>query len=633
MIRFSSPFIRFLPGGLLLGLLFGHDVSPAAADAQRPEGANRPRVPTPVARPVQVEVIRGETSSIVLNGLTSTPKSLEFIIRRQPKLGRLEGGMTLQGKDKAVVRYRADPNLKGAVDTFTYSVKVEGSSTSDEGVVTVKITDPAPVLDVTSGVDMGTMLAGTAVEHSLSVRNSGNAAFRATVPLPQGWAWVSPGGGNFEVAPGQTFNATVSVKPSREGPIDEKVVLRGTAVTRFVGTAVAPMQAFPSLLPLAWDPVRKERSGTFEVANNGNAPFTVKLSAPADITLPADITVDSRGKKTVTLLVAGKPDQAVSGTVKLEVPGWSQEVKYQSAAAPAVVTLAGADAAGLVDFGKLDVAGLRTAVKKLTLNNTGGTPAVLRLDPPKSFNISGPADGSVLAPGQEVVVSISPKLDVAGSLKESWKLGATGGDYELELRAELDPESMKKLMMSGVALPPIGPQGSAPVFQVQNEQERKAMALLLYGGIVLLNENTDRSLPTISAVREVKTEPDRLIFEWDAPGEGSWTYRVLSMRLSRLPDFPFPVKDWDVMDNVKVTNDGNKGRAEVTKLMPGGRWTCRIVGIRSDGKETQPGEILTFFTPLPQPRSWTWMLLGAASVLTIGYWVRRKWREDVKWKA
>ncbi|MES2705798.1 MAG: hypothetical protein V4726_04265 [Verrucomicrobiota bacterium] len=585
-----------------------------------------------MARAVQVNAIRGEPVMILLDGLTSYTKTLDFMIRRQPKLGRLEGEMVLQGKTKALVRYRPDPSMKGAVDTFTYAVKLEGSSSSEEAVVTINIVDPAPVLEISGGVDMGSILAGTAEEHSFTVRNSGNAAYRAAVSLPQGWAWVTPAGGKFEVAPGEAFNATVSVKTSKAGPVDEKVVLRGTTMVRFVGTSVAPVQAFPSLLQLTWDAAKRERAATLEVANNGNSPVTVKLSGPAEVAFPAEIAVGSQEKKAVTVVLSGKLDQPVAGTLKLDVPGWSQEVTFQAAVAPAVVTVTGAGPEGLVDFGMLDVAGLKTAEKTLKLHNVGGTPAVVRLAAPKFFNISGLADESVLAPGQETTLSIRPKTDVSGSLKDDWILGATGGDHALKLRAELDPEAMKKAMMSGVALAPMPPSGSLPVFEVA-EKDRKELVNLLSGGVVPVNKNTDQTLPKVTAVRLVEAEPDRLLFEWKAPGEGTWTYRVLSMRLSKIPGLPYPVKDWDVMDNVKVIQNGADGRAEVTKLVPGARWLCRIVAIHSDGRETSPGEILTFFTPPVSPARWPWILLGVVAVGAMVYWVRRKWREDIKWQA
>lgn len=626
---------RFLPtvfSFVLACLFFPAAVSPLHADVQRPEDGKTRVARPPIAKPVTASVVRGEPSGIMLDGLTSTTKALEFIIRKQPRLGRLEGKPVSQGQMKAAVRYVADPAMKGAVDTFTYAVKYEGSSSSEEAVVTINIVDPAPVLDFMANVEMGSILAGRVSEQKVELRNSGNATFRATVPLPAGWSWLNPAGGNFGLAPGATINATVNVKAAQAGPIDEKVQLMGSSVLRFMGQAVPPFQGYPSLLALAWNPAKLERSATLVLANNSDSPVTVRISGPPELTFPAETAVAAFEKKSLTILLSGKLDQPASGTLKLDIPGWSQTVSFQAAAAPAQVILTGAGTDGLVDFGTLDLAGLKAALKTITLRNNGGTAASLNWKEPKFFEITGLAKESQLLPGQEVTLSIRPRTDFSGALKDDWTLGVTGGDRELKLRAELDPEAMKQAMMSGVALTPIVPSESGPVIEVSGD-ERKELISMLWGGLVPKGPNTDISLPKITTVRLVEAEPTRLLFEWDAPGEGAWTYRVLSMRLSKIQGTPFPVKEWGMMDNVKVTQHGSGGRAEVTKLVPEARWLCRLVAIRSDGKETLPGEMLTFFTPPVAPARWPWILLGITLTGLLIYWLRRKWREDIKWQA
>jgi hypothetical protein len=86
------------------------------------------------------------------------------------------------------------------------------------------------------------------------------------------------------------------------------------------------------------------------------------------------------------------------------------------------------------------------------------------------------------------------------------------------------------------------------------------------------------------------------------------------------------------MDNVKVTSTPTGGRAEVSKLRPQIRWSCRIIGIRSDGVSTKPGEEMTFLTaPVPDSR-WSWRVMGVLGALVLALYVRQKWREDIKWK-
>jgi hypothetical protein len=140
------------------------------------------------------------------------------------------------------------------------------------------------------------------------------------------------------------------------------------------------------------------------------------------------------------------------------------------------------------------------------------------------------------------------------------------------------------------------------------------------------------SLPRIDTVRLLEEEPDRLVFEWNAPAEGTWTYRVLVRMLRNHGLQQAPIPEYGEMDNVKVTSTPTGGRAEVTKLRGGARWTCRVAAVRSDGVANKAGADLHFITPLKGDSRWTWRLIGVLGAVSLVLYVRQKWREDVKWK-
>lgn len=90
----------------------------AAAPAGRAD-VNRPLTPpVPVADPAKAVAVRGFPVEIRLEGRTSTARSLDFILRKKPKQGRLEGPPVQLDKDTAMVRYRGDPGSTAESDSF-----------------------------------------------------------------------------------------------------------------------------------------------------------------------------------------------------------------------------------------------------------------------------------------------------------------------------------------------------------------------------------------------------------------------------------------------------------------------------------------------------------------------------------
>lgn len=624
-----SPPRLFLSSLLaVLGLLAGE--GSLRADVKRPVTP-----PVPVARPAQAEAIRGFPVAIRLEGVTSSARVLQFILRQPPKHGRLEGPPTPSGKDSAVVRYVGDEGSKASSDSFSYAVKVEGSGSSEEAVVSVRLSDPAAVLEVPSGVDLGRLLAMEVSEHGVRIANKGNAPFRAAVPLPEGWSWAVPAGGQFDVAPGGQIDAVVRVRPKEAGEVDEKVVLRPGYTLRFTGRVQPPFLGYPSLLRLQWEPERARRAYRFQIRNNRGEAISLRLSAPAGVEVPASVEIPVAESVEVAVSCAGQVNLPLAGKIRLEAPGWVQEIDYEAAPAPAVMELSGVGADGVVDFGVLEKAEGEGAARSLVLRNVGGTASVVRWDALRFFVVEGLEDEAVLAPQVERTFVIRPRPDEPGRLREELALRMAGGDRLLKLQAEIDPKASQAALMAGTVLEvKAAAPGSPELARPRSERGRQLRVQVLTTGLIEAIPHADASLPTVNAVRliEAETGPERLAFEWDAPGPGVWTYQVLVRMLRNHGAQQAPIPEYGTMDNVKVSATPMGGRAEVTRLRPGVRWSCRIVALRSDGVSTKAGDDLTFLTPPVGPSRWPWRVLGLLGLVSVGLYVRQKWREDVKWK-
>ena len=591
----------------------------------------------PVAKAIRSVAVRGIPVEIRLEGRTSTTRVLQFIIRQQPKHGRLQGPPVEAGKDSAVVRYVANPGSTSEVDTFSFATKVEGSGSSEEAEVTIRLIDPAPILEAPGGVDLGRILAGEFVNKTITIANHGNAPWQEVVPLPRGWSWLVPAAGKFDLAAGGRIEATVRVRVAAPGEIDEKINLHPGSVVRFIGRAAPPFLAYPSLLRLQWDPEKRLRTWRLSIRNNTGQAMTVRLSGAPGLEAPASVTLPAAESQEVTVGWGGTLSRAGSGQIVLEAPGWRQEVSFEAPIAPAAVALTGAAADGAVDFGVLEKTAGAAAVRKLTVKNVGGTAAVIRWDPLRFFLLEGLDAETVLAPEAERQFTLRPRPDEPGRLREELLLRMNGGDRLLKLTAEIDQEAAKNALMQGKVLdvkPPTADQSSDQSNQNITEEGFRLRTQVLSAGLMEAFPNKDPSLPAVNEARLIvaETKPDRLVFEWDAPGPGTWTYHVMVRMLRNHGLQQVPIPEYGKMDNVKVITTPAGGRAEVGKLRPEVFWSCRIVSIRNDGVSTKAGQELRFITPPVPDSRWGWRLLGVLGAIALGLYIRQKWREDVKWK-
>lgn len=112
---------------------------------------------------------------------------------------------------------RLIPGSTAVEDQFSFGVKVEGSGTSADAEVKIRIIEPAPVLEAPAGLDLGRVLARQVEERSIPIYNKGNAPFQTVIPLPEGWTWVVPAGGKFDLPVGQRMEAVLRVRTTKWG--------------------------------------------------------------------------------------------------------------------------------------------------------------------------------------------------------------------------------------------------------------------------------------------------------------------------------------------------------------------------------------------------------------------------------
>lgn len=626
-----------LPHFLALCLLPLLAVSQGHADINRPEPKDAGGAPAVTAR--KVEAIRGQPIDIEISG-THRSGSLSFIIRNQPKLGKLEGPPVSKTKLSAVVRYIPTPGLKGNKDEFTFAAQVPGSSTSEPATVSITISDAAPKLDTLPLVDAGRVVMGLPSSRVFNIKNAGNAPWKATVPAPAGWKWITPAGGAFSIAQGEDVRCEIACEALAVGNLDQTVPLTGEAKIQFTARVVPPFTLLPRQLTLTWNPETKTRSGSVEVQNMGNQPLTIAAAAPewAKVAASAEVAADASGKLAVT--VEGEYAKEFAGAVKISAGNYSQNVEVKAAAAPAMLLLrAGARSDGGVHFGQLDAEAVKTAKMVLTFKNVGGSEAPLTVSELRDFRIeSPPAPGSNLAPGAETSLTILPPARAAGTFRENLVLRAGDSKFEVLLTAGVDSSAIP-LSPTEADLLKIFPPKSAGARVPRRDSEIKRTALGNSRGFYQADGSEDPKLPRIDVVDLDADTGNSVTFSWDLPEGEGWKFQlyragVQRVKSSRNPELGEFVKVWlPCGDEVKYSVAGRRASATVSDLNPGVWFKCCLQTIAPDGRRSFPGKELGFYPRLQPPPAWrlNWQYYtaGAVILLALGYWIRKKWRAPI----
>ncbi len=615
---------------------------PASLEAKRkPDDVTSPNIgagSAPAVDAKKVEVLRGQTVEITLTGKTSSNGDMTFILRSKPKLGTLQPeNPKPKSKISATLWYTASPDKKGATDEFTFAAQVPGSSTCEPAKVTIHIIDAAPKLDVPPEVIAKRVILGHPVTRPFSIRNTGNGAWNATVPAPKGWRWTAPRGGAFALAPGAEVNCEIECIAAKIEDLDEVVALHGDWKIHFTAHVVPPFSVASSQVALAWKGETKTRTGSIEITNNDARDITVQTLAPDWLKLPGLLTIVGEKQGTLDLAVEGAFPQSFTGTVKLTSGNYSQSVEVKAAPAPALLTIdAGPATAGGVHFGILTAETLSTAKHTITVSNDGGSEATLKVQVPEFFSLTTPAppEGVQLQPGAKTTFVLLPPSDTAGTFQGNFVVTAAEARAVLFVTAGLDPAARPATVADTAGA--IINQGTRPVSTTprpRTEEERKTVALMNTNVAYISDGTEDAKLPRVSVVDIVADNGNTVTFGWDLPEGEGWKFQMYRATVERLKSNQMVLVWAKCGDEVKYTVEGRRATATVGELHPFSPFKFCLQTIAPDGKRSMPGKAISY-RPYPPDAShweltWQYYLAGAAGLLALGYWLRKKWKQPI----
>lgn len=534
-----------------------------------------PSVPPPQPKALTVEVYRGESVEIPLEGLSRSGFQLRFLIRKSPEMGTLSDPVATGRTTATIVYHHNDASGLGE-DRFRYAVQASNTGVSTPAEVVVRVIERPPLFAAPSRLDFPTTAVGEVSHRELEIRNAGGGRIAGEARVAKPWVIVA-GGGPYDLGPGGTHSIVLVFEPEEDRDYSGSVEfshVEGASVALF-GRGYEPIGVVPRELRLESDGRSEVRSTAFIIRNRSDIDHELHIEAPEGVLVDGRVSVPARSEVDVAIHTRTGFLEALTGS--LRITGERIDLSVPLHVAPAPVRLA-VDREE-IDFGELGSG--RTGRQKLVVRNTGGTPADLRVSLPEGGDIRPLPSAELLAPGEAREFEVSFARLAAGEVATVLAIEASSSRMEIPVRAKI-----------------LATAGGATGGSDQPVMPKVDLADI-------------PPVPQISVVAKNEREVD---LSWKKTSPDVARYMIFLRRIEKNAKGQ-AVFRYHPLEQAKVRIVRDEARATIQGFRPGEQITVQIVGYDVMGRPSPASSPFTIWSKPAKPFRIPWTLLGIAGLV------------------
>ena len=273
-----------------------------------------------------ISVRPGDTVVVPLGIHGTRGEQLEFVIRSQPRFGKLSEVRAI-GVNSAQVSYTAP--LKGAEeDRFTYAVR-NRDGVSAPGFVNINIAAPAALpakLAAPEKIDLPKVFPGQRAVAEVELRNTGGTALEGVASVPE--PWRIEGDGKYQINPGTNIVLKVVFVAEKPGTFTSDIAL-GPQPRRNVTVKCEVEEPFvvsPASLWLSGATGDKARKGMLQLTNRLEEDLVVNIVAGARLNVSKVITIGASAKLNLYIAADDTAPEEFDEPLILQAKGWRVEI-------------------------------------------------------------------------------------------------------------------------------------------------------------------------------------------------------------------------------------------------------------------------------------------------------------------
>ena len=562
--------------------------------------------PPPMPQAQNVSIFRGRTVEIPLRAVGRAPTALKFILRSQPKYGRL-GKIQLTSRKTAVITYYHDEKSVASFDSFSYAVQAVDTAVSAPATVSIAISEEPPALSVVHSLEFGAGWAGEKRSEEIVIRNTGGGTLTGKMVVSEPWKVL--GSPEYQLARREEKKIRLLFAPPEAGEFATRLLFSHDprSSVALSGSAQAPLEFDPAeevvLTPLAGENIR---AGRFTLRNCTPSERVVDISLPEQVQGPEEISVPPHGEVTVDLRTKADFFEALEDRIDLESDGYLRSLPLRVSAVPSVVRAEPADG---FDFGAVALKSPQR--RSLTLRNDGGTPARLQIETPAEVRIIPEAGTSILAPGEKRTFEVEFEAVAEGPFQKEIVLSESGTVPVLRLTVRAQGLSRQPAdRVKGI--PPEAAPGVSPV---PTPDEAPAA-----------EEETFSAVPAVKDMASKVLARNTLEFRWKKPAPNAVS-TVIEYRTLETDRKGRPVPRWNKWQGANFREEGGDTVVKLGNLPPGQVWYIRVVTLDETGRRSRPSETIRLATPQAPSRAWVWWTAALLFAGLGGFAVRFVFRQ------
>lgn len=551
--------------------------------------------PPPMPQAQDVAMYRGRSIEIPLRAIGRTPGQLRFIIRTQPKHGKL-GPVQIIDRKNAVVTYIHDEKSSATADSFTFAVQGPDSPVSAPGVISLTISEEPPAFSVVREANFGTVTLGNTKSEEIILQNTGGGVLsgRLSVPPP----WRIAGNDMYRLGRKEEQKIRIVFAPADDEEFNGQLRFSHDikAYVTLTGTGFAPL-AFDPAKELTFasssDPAR--RTAALTLQNRTDAARSVEVEYPENVSGPEQILLKPKEDKNIVLQIAPKFFGSLESAIIIESEGYRVSLPLKAFAVKPILTATPADA---LAFGLMTPGDRKEATFELA--NSGGSPARLQVTPPKGLVISPDPATAVIPPGESRKFTATLELSKPGAFEDSLSIDY-GGDAPLTLPVTARLESATSPSPSTAAA--VSSQGApAPT-------EFPATAFSSSGK----PEPPGNDIPPIKELNHFRSGTHEIELGWKIPAKNAISYVIEWRQILGSPTGGPPIIKWNEWRGVQITEADGSIVARFPNLKDGQSWFIRVRTVDELGRKSAASP--TFVIDTLRDRSMhplTWLGILAA---------------------
>ncbi|MEM0896274.1 MAG: hypothetical protein AAGJ79_05250 [Verrucomicrobiota bacterium] len=635
-------------------LVLGGSIALCLATESRAQGGiNVPGKLAPSAKPKAVEVLRGESTRVLLEAASSVRRRLTFKLTTDALQGQVSAPEGHPDRNTAaIVTYTPPLDRNVTEDYFQYAAKEPGGVFSPMATVKVKIVDPTARLEVPPTMHFGRIPLGESALKTITLRNVGTAEFRGVITFPPPFFLKRENPEIFVPVAGQTRLLVNFVPEEAKSYYDEYVFQRDldSALIKLSGVAFAPVKIEPRRLELAWDTSKKMRTGTVVAENQMSSEMTLTLESGERVAAREAVTIPPQGKMPIEFSIPVSDKLAYQGVVTAQAGNHVQEIRIMADDMPAILALTGPIGERGLQF-SLEK-GSREVERTLAVRNQGGDPVFVfaEIEPP--FSILEGAGSREVKPGEELGFTVRLDTSSAGDFSRTLRILAEVDGIRVPVRALISEpkrdESEKPRPRVTERLPTDrreagstssladGPEDLTSLGDRAGEirvapREMRAMMQKRardFSKTWSRELSFDPGLPAVPIVKLLGRTPKTLTIWWPHAKRGEEFEYVVETEVRRVyKETGVVYPDWyRFPDNVKQTFDERGVTAVITRLQPGTLLNLRVL-TKKGNAYSPPGGVFRYSTA-PAGGPWfRWWMIPVAVLVFAGVLKTRQWMD------